>query len=648
MNSSKNFIHIMDNMYSFDGEVIVRLENVDLQKMKRISKIAEEQNQMAIQYGGFVLEIDKILYNPQNQTMCIKYKDDIYLKKLENKQFMNEQTKCLLFNQACALLKILSQKSSQQQILQESSQQEISQNLGYLKINHSNFFLNEANQTFAITFISDNLWTNSEETHTYRKTIANLMEVIIEHPKGNLCVDISAFFREQIKELKQDNFGIYYFFANYREQYNELQQEFQEIMPNLPKELLSEEWFNQGCAIITEQPLQLILKNKMIDQKKQEQQAQLCCSQENFDSNYFYYFDQRRLVLYREQNRNKNSIDRAYKLDKVLNLYKLISDMIEGFQLGKIPSLDYYDPTEQYFILYHVEDHFSQKGSKDQVRDFRIYFSQLIYRLNKMDPKMFEFNQMKQEIDTQYINKESNRMLSWLDLANNQILDQFIQYRELYGKDQMLELKDFNKIIERDQFKVSFFIKGQDQPGEVQIGYAVDNQGHYYKGTFKNGQLLFGDILQVSQNKQQIINYRDVSYQNNRICGDNCQKIVYGQKSLRYQQIEWFEGKLRNGQYHESGKLKQYNKNQMYEGNWVNGLLEGKGTLTMLNVDRNTLDYIKYEGNFHEGEFHDQQGKFYLDEKFTKFEIRNFQNGQQKGKGIRYVKKGQSFQRVFF
>ncbi|CAK62700.1 unnamed protein product (macronuclear) [Paramecium tetraurelia] len=634
-------------MYSFDGEVIMRLENVDLQKMKRISKIAEEQNQMAMQYGGFILEIEKILYDPYKYIMCIKYKDHICLKKLEYNQFMDEQTKYLLINQACVLLKILSQISSQQQISQKSSEQEISQHLGQLLFNSQNFFLNGANEILAITFISDNLWTNSEQTHTYRKAIARLMEIIIEHPQGNLGEDIQAFFNEQIQELKQDNFNIYYFFSNYCEMYDELQQNSQQTMPTLPKELLNEAWFNQASAILTEQPLQFIFKNKMIDQKKYQQQARLCCSQENFDPNYFYYFDQRRLVLYREQNRNKNSIDRVNKLDKVLNLYNLISDLIEGFQLDKIPTLEKYDPTEQYFVLYHVENHFSQNGNKDQVRDFRIYFSQIIHRLNKIDPKEFEFNQIKKEIDTGYINKERNKMLFWLELENNKIIDQFIQYQTLKQQGQMMALKDLNKVIGVDQFKISYFIKAQDHSGGVQIGYAIDDLGNYYKGIFQNGQLYFGDILQVSQNQQQITWYENVSYQNKIIFGDNCKKTVYNLKSRGYQELEFFRGNLRNGQYHEQGYLKQQSKNQKYEGKWVNGLFEGQGTLTILNCDNNKLGYTKYVGNFHKGEFHDQQGIFYLDDKFTQSEKRNFQNGQQIGKAIRQGKRSISFQQIF-
>lgn len=79
-----------------------------------------------------------------------------------------------------------------------------------------------------------------------------------------------------------------------------------------------------------------------------------------------------------------------------------------------------------------------------------------------------------------------------------------------------------------------------------------------------------------------------------------------------------------DGQYYGEGVLINYQKCKLYKGKWMNGQLEGEGILKIIDLDRNLENYVMYEGNFHKGQFHDDNGKFYLNIEKTKYDVRKF------------------------
>ncbi|QED22876.1 MORN repeat-containing protein [Candidatus Deianiraea vastatrix] len=156
-----------------------------------------------------------------------------------------------------------------------------------------------------------------------------------------------------------------------------------------------------------------------------------------------------------------------------------------------------------------------------------------------------------------------------------------------------------------------------------------------------------------SSNQQQVQNQQQVILQQNRnvvtIRDDNRWKVEYqgamseGKKIINgkgkmfwYKKendkdvlIKTYEGNFENDTMHGKGKL-YFPNGSYYDGHWVNGKQEGKGTL--LYAD----DYSFYQGDFANGKRH---GKgYYCYPNGGRYEG-NFENGEPKGNGQYYVKK---------
>ncbi|CAD8118474.1 unnamed protein product [Paramecium sonneborni] len=609
---NSNFIQIDEQIYkSKSGNNVIILENVNKATFVKLQNLKNIQNEMAEkQYNqGYIIKIGDLIYNQDKQITEVWLQNQDYLKYIKNIRALDEYLKCELLNSACVLINILFQ--NQYEILP--------------KLTNENFFFDS--EKLMISFLTDNF--KQDNQYTIYNVIAELMIQIIENKSCLLHQEIYEFYQKQIQKLFNKE-NISSFLQEYSYSYETIRKKFIN-MPILPSQLqitIPKYDLNQSIRsnISTSQSLsnldmqilqqQQQLQNKFISKGAYQDQAEFykleILKNKNFiqkvEENYLYYFDLEFLKflkrIYSEMylDLNEKQMRKIEKIQKLIDLQDQCYQM-EIDRNYQIPNLVDLNHTYQYYVFKHMEDYYIQQKDKDQLSNFRAKNSQIISKLNKIDESKFEFNQISNNFET-YVHQERCSFLKWFFLGGNDALNNFIKNQNLQKKEQQVDresiIQDYNKKVNYSDFKQLYL---QDAE-EFQIGYAVDHKNNYYKGVFQNEQLIFGDILQVQENK--IFHYESVSNQNNQICGKKSKKTVYF-LIVQAEKQEIYEGEIKNGQYFGKGQLIKIQENTIYEGNFLNGLPEGRGVIRVKDKG-----FFKYEGNFQQGEYDDDNGKFYI------------------------------------
>ncbi|CAD8124108.1 unnamed protein product [Paramecium sonneborni] len=613
------------------GQTVISFENTEKNTMEKIQNLKTIQNKIAQQqiYQKHVIQIEDHKEDKNTKKIFVIFKNKNYFN-FNKVRGLDELQKYELFIQACILLKILYE------------------NKKFLlpQLTNKNFFFQ--GESLMVSFIS--LKKNQDGLETNYIVVAKLMKEIIKHKSCSIPIEILKFLLQEIKELKKNkNINIMQFLSEYSYIYETY---FQKIykMPQLPdqlKELIQNKYrknVRSDSQLLLQQSQSL--QNKMQFQKELLDQAEIFKSQiqnnsmiiNTIDENYYYYFDLE-FLLDLEKIYNKSDEQDEKKKRKIKKLKRLVDlqNILYSIQMGlnfEIQNLFSFNPSEQYYILKHMEEYYNQKKDMNQLFNFRFEYEFIINKLNLMDTQEFEFNQIPNSFESQFF-VEVNSGLEWFHLGNNIIINSYIdslQKKQLIFTDYWNEQKQYNKY---PCFQVSYLVDSN----KFQVGYAIDKEGNYLKGIFQNGSLKFGDILQQKYHNQ-INEYKNISYscQKKESCGQNCncgQICIYGEncikvkKSIQKQEqkqikiLEKYVGDFKNGEYFGKGILTQILLE--YRGNFRNGLLEGKGTLIVLYHESEScnLNFYRYVGNFSKGFLDDEKGKFYINNNLTQIEIRN-------------------------
>ena len=133
----------------------------------------------------------------------------------------------------------------------------------------------------------------------------------------------------------------------------------------------------------------------------------------------------------------------------------------------------------------------------------------------------------------------------------------------------------------------------------IDYGVFIDPEGNYIKGTIFNGEINKGELL--FKNKMKYIGELINNLPNNKGImfnfsgkyiyeGDFVNGIMEGNGIIKYMNGSWYEGQFKNDKYEGKGKFVFKNGN-IYEGEFNNNFMNGKGK------------YIYTDGKIYEGDF---------------------------------------------
>lgn len=256
---------------------------------------------------------------------------------------------------------------------------------------------------------------------------------------------------------------------------------------------------------------------------------------------------------------------------------------------------DYEDKT---FITKYVKDEIDENFASE------LHLPDMVYKLGKIDPKKFR-------------------------LTGYGEIDKYLEDEHIKGFFRKDILDGFGKIKNPEIEKIGDFVDGN----LTGVGKIINSDGHVLISEF-NYENPIGFSIEIE----------DDDY----YCGDFDQdRVKVGNALIKKTGKFEYVGQIeKGGIFHGQGKLKDWTKNEVYIGNFVEGIKSGIGYSERFVVDKQGNDSeVVFYGNFENGQ---PNGKGIEKIGFEERFVGNFVDGVRQGAGLLFNKDTMSLEPAFF
>ena len=239
-----------------------------------------------------------------------------------------------------------------------------------------------------------------------------------------------------------------------------------------------------------------------------------------------------------------------------------------------------------------------------------------------IDKKIENLDYLKRFTEIIFYTYDRNNNNYYNSVNINNALDSYYKNKEDFNNKLNKDIKNISQIRNQKGIFYNIIKEGENQINGIVKFIDIFNE---LEGKIKNLRL---DYANKSQDKKKELNEQKMEYE--KILNNDNEDIIIN-KIINYNSGDKYEGELKqfkSFRKHGHGKY-IYKAGHIYEGDWKNGIREGKGILYHSNGD-------KYEGEFKNDKI-EGKGIYYYNKNTRKYEG-EFKNNAMEGKGILYYK----------